>query len=160
MRHLKWVGLGGAAGTDPGGAMIRWLLGLLGALYVLSPFDFLPDFMVLRGWIDDLVVLYLLYRYYLKPFLDGHRASHQGGPEADGTRAGPQPGGDPGDPYRVLGLSADATAEEIHRAYRQLAAKYHPDKVAHLGEEFRRLAEQRFKEIQAAYQELKQRRGI
>ena len=141
--------------------MIRWLLGLLGALYVLSPFDFIPDFMVLRGWVDELLVLYLLYRYYLKPFLDGRQTSGQSGPRADGaTGSRPQPGGSANDPYRVLGLSADATAEEIHQAYRRLAAKYHPDKVAHLGEEFRRLAEQRFKEIQAAYQELKQRRGI
>jgi hypothetical protein len=140
--------------------MIRWLLGLLGALYVLSPVDFLPDFMVLRGWIDDLVVLYLLYRYYVKPFLGARPASHRGGPRADDPRTGPRPDADARDPYRVLGLSPDATDADIHRAYRQLAAQYHPDKVAHLGEEFRRLAETRFKEIQAAYQELKQRRGI
>ena len=140
--------------------MIRWILGLLGVLYVISPFDLLPDTMVLRGWVDDLLVLYLLYRYYLKPFLGARQTSHQSGPEADEARSGPQPGAASRDPYRVLGLSANATAEEIHRAYRQLAAKYHPDKVAHLGEEFRRLAEQRFKEIQSAYQVIKQRRGI
>jgi DnaJ-class molecular chaperone len=35
-----------------------------------------------------------------------------------------------------------------------LAGQYHPDKVSHLGEEFRQLAEKRFKEIQVAYQEL------
>jgi hypothetical protein len=142
--------------------MIRWILGLLGVLYVISPFDLIPDMMVLRGWVDDLIVLYLLYRYYLKPFLGGRQTAHQSGPRTgDANRAGPPPGGGNGsDPYRVLGLSSDATDAEIHRAYRQLAAKYHPDKVAHLGEEFRRLAEQRFKEIQAAYQELKQRRGI
>ncbi|MEE4608141.1 MAG: DnaJ domain-containing protein [Desulfobacteraceae bacterium] len=140
--------------------MIRWILGLLGVLYVISPFDLLPDTMVLRGWVDDLLVLYLLYRYYLKPFLGARHTSHQSGPEADDARSGQQPGAGSQDPYRVLGLSANATAEEIHRAYRQLAAKYHPDKVAHLGEEFRRLAEQRFKEIQSAYQMIKQRRGI
>lgn len=140
--------------------MIRWILGILGLLYVISPFDLLPDMMVLRGWVDDLLVLYLLYRYYLKPFLGARRPSRPSGPEADGARAGPQPGAGAQDPYRVLGLSADATAEEIHQAYRQMAAKYHPDKVAHLGEEFRRLAEERFKEIQSAYQVIKQRRGI
>ncbi|HUT69368.1 MAG TPA: DnaJ domain-containing protein [Desulfatiglandales bacterium] len=42
----------------------------------------------------------------------------------------------------------------MKNAYRKLANKYHPDKVDHLGDEFRVLAEQRFKEIQEAYQEL------
>ena len=40
------------------------------------------------------------------------------------------------------------------KVYRQLANKYHPDKVQHLGEEFKELAENRFKEIQTAYREL------
>ncbi|MDD2603261.1 MAG: DnaJ domain-containing protein [Desulfobacteraceae bacterium] len=141
--------------------MIRWILGLLGLLYVISPVDLLPDMMVLRGWIDDLFVLYLLYRYYLKPFLGARQSFRRSSPRADDTTGtGSRTDANAQDPYRVLGLSADATAEEIHRAYRQLAAKYHPDKVAHLGEEFRRLAEQRFKEIQAAYQTLKQRRRL
>ncbi|MBW1817978.1 MAG: DnaJ domain-containing protein [Deltaproteobacteria bacterium] len=43
---------------------------------------------------------------------------------------------------------------EIRKAYRELANRYHPDKVNHLGEEFRDLAEERFKEVQTAYQEL------
>ncbi|MBW2144864.1 MAG: DnaJ domain-containing protein, partial [Deltaproteobacteria bacterium] len=40
------------------------------------------------------------------------------------------------------------------KAYRRLAGKYHPDRVNHLGEEFKELAERRFKEIQDAYQDL------
>jgi DnaJ like chaperone protein len=58
------------------------------------------------------------------------------------------------DPYTVLEIPKDATEEQIKTAYRKLANKYHPDKVLHLGEEFRKLAEKRFKEIQKAYQEL------
>ena len=58
------------------------------------------------------------------------------------------------DPYAVLDVSRDASPEEIKKAYKQLANKYHPDKVLHLGEEFRKLAEERFKEIQEAYREL------
>ena len=52
----------------------------------------------------------------------------------------------PDDPYRILGLEPGASPAEIRSAYRRLAARYHPDKVAHLGEEFQRLAEQKFKE--------------
>ena len=141
--------------------MIRWILGLLGLLYVLSPYDFLPDFMGVRGWIDDLMVAYLLYHYYIKPFMaarNAGRSSHQSpgagaGDEQQSSRPS-QTTGAAKDPYQVLGLSPGASAEEIRHAYRGLAAKYHPDKVEHLGEEFKRLAEQRFKEIQAAYQAL------
>ena len=58
------------------------------------------------------------------------------------------------DSYKILGIERGASQDEIKQAYRQLANKYHPDKVAHLGDEFRELAEIRFKEIQRAYQEL------
>jgi len=44
--------------------------------------------------------------------------------------------------------------DEIKSAYRKLAAQYHPDKVNHLGDEFKTLAEKKFKEIQEAYEEL------
>ena len=138
--------------------MIKWILAILGLIYVISPWDLLPDFMVLRGWIDDLVVLYLLYRYYLRPFLDSRNARPSGQSyrtnDARSRQTPPRENGSPRDPYQVLGVAPGASAEEIRRAYRELAARYHPDKVEHLGEEFKRLAEQRFKEIQAAYQAL------
>lgn len=54
-------------------------------------------------------------------------------------------------PYDVLGVKPDATNEEIRQAFRILTKKYHPDRVAHLGTEFRELAEVRMKEINAAY---------
>jgi DnaJ like chaperone protein len=54
-----------------------------------------------------------------------------------------------------LGVARDASQEDIRSAYRRLAGQYHPDKVLHLGKEFRDLAEIRFKEIQAAYDALK-----
>ena len=59
------------------------------------------------------------------------------------------------DPYNVLNVTKNASQEEIKKAYRKLANQYHPDKVAHLGKEFQDLAEERFKEIQEAYQRLK-----
>lgn len=53
--------------------------------------------------------------------------------------------------YAVLGLEPGASQDEIKKAYRKLSMKYHPDKVRHLGEEFRTVAEQKMKEINAAY---------
>jgi DnaJ like chaperone protein len=62
--------------------------------------------------------------------------------------------------FRVLGAKSDTTAAELEQAYHDSLAKYHPDKVADLDEEFRRLAQQRTKEIEEAYAILKQHRGI
>lgn len=54
------------------------------------------------------------------------------------------------DPYEVLGVSRDATDEEIKKAYRKLSRQYHPD--ANVNNPNREQAEERFKEVQAAYQ--------
>jgi len=53
--------------------------------------------------------------------------------------------------YATLGLEKGATMEEIKRAYRTLSMQYHPDKVRHLGGEFQAIAEEKMKEINAAY---------
>lgn len=62
--------------------------------------------------------------------------------------------------YKVLEISPDATEEEIKRAYRQVAMKYHPDKVSHLGEDVQKAAEQKFKEVVTAYETIKKQRGM
>lgn len=64
------------------------------------------------------------------------------------------------DPYKVLGLDSDASDDEIKKAYRRLAMKYHPDKVEGLGEEMKKNAEAQFREINEAYETLKSVRGI
>ncbi len=53
--------------------------------------------------------------------------------------------------YATLGLEPGTDMETIKKAYRKLSMKYHPDKVRHLGEEFRSIAETKMKEINAAY---------
>jgi DnaJ like chaperone protein len=65
---------------------------------------------------------------------------------------GATPGRDmSGQHYATLGLEKGASMEEIKKAYRKLSMQYHPDKVAHLGDEFRGIAEEKMKEINAAY---------
>lgn len=63
-------------------------------------------------------------------------------------------------PYSVLGLDSNATDDEVKKAYRRLAMKYHPDRVENLGEEVRLNAETQFKRINEAYETIKVSRGM
>jgi len=62
--------------------------------------------------------------------------------------------------YKILGLDSNADNSEIKLAYRKMAIKYHPDKVSHLGDEFSKIAEEKFKSINDAYQKIKKERNI
>jgi DnaJ like chaperone protein len=64
------------------------------------------------------------------------------------------------DPYETLGLSREASDEDLKKAWRTLAKKFHPDRVTHLGEDVRRFSEEKFKSIQAAWEQVKQERGL
>ncbi|NOX79973.1 MAG: DnaJ domain-containing protein [Deltaproteobacteria bacterium] len=59
--------------------------------------------------------------------------------------------------YAVLGLEPGADFAVIKKAYRKLSLQYHPDKVSHLGEEFQRVAEEKMKEINGAYDYFKRK---
>ncbi|MGP8214817.1 MAG: DnaJ domain-containing protein [Bacteroidia bacterium] len=62
--------------------------------------------------------------------------------------------------YDILGINRDATDEDVKRAYRRMALENHPDKVTHLGEDVSKAAEEKFKKIQEAYEEIKLNRGF
>ena len=55
-------------------------------------------------------------------------------------------------PYDVLGVSPNASDEEIKRAYRELSRKYHPD--SYMNNPLADLAEEKFKQVQEAYNEI------
>jgi DnaJ-class molecular chaperone len=59
------------------------------------------------------------------------------------------------DPYQILGIDSSASGEEIQAAYRTRMHEYHPDKVAHLGEELQKVAHRKAVEIQQAYEQLR-----
>lgn len=62
--------------------------------------------------------------------------------------------------YKVLELSPDATDDEVKKAYKRMAVKYHPDKVSHLGPELQKASQEKFQQLNAAYNEIKKQRGF
>ena len=62
--------------------------------------------------------------------------------------------------YAVLEISPNATNDEVKNAYRRMAMKYHPDKVATLGPDVQKAAEEKFRKIQEAYETIKKQRGM
>lgn len=67
---------------------------------------------------------------------------------------------DTGADYTILEIESNASDEEVKKAYRKMALKYHPDKVSHLGEEFQSMAKEKFQKVQDAYDKICKERGI
>ncbi len=131
------------------------------------PYDIIPDVIPGLGWIDDLLVL----AYLLAQMREGKipKPPPRRRPPAGGRSSDPSgsPSGSQGrrpatksqsdlvlDPYEILGINPGAGSADIKKAYRRMIAQYHPDKVAHLGEELRETAHRKTLEIQQAYEEL------
>jgi DnaJ like chaperone protein len=79
---------------------------------------------------------------------------------ARGAGARPQPGPLRVDPYAVLGLERGSDERDIKRAYRKLMSQHHPDKLGDVPDELKRRAEDRAREINAAYERIKSERGF
>ncbi len=62
--------------------------------------------------------------------------------------------------YKILEITKEATNNEVKKAYRKMVKKHHPDKVRHLGEEYQKGAEDKFRQIQKAYEQIQKERGM
>lgn len=62
--------------------------------------------------------------------------------------------------YRILEVEPASSNDEVKKAYRRMAMKYHPDKVSHLGEEFKQTADEKFKKVNEAYEKIKKERNM
>ncbi|MHC4789788.1 MAG: DnaJ domain-containing protein [Planctomycetota bacterium] len=137
----------------------RWLI-VAAVVYLLFPRDLIPDFLGRGlGLIDDLALiggLTWFYRRQLREIAARTAREAAGGgerQERSGGRPTPPPEAER-DSYATLGVPRSASQETIQAAYRARMSEYHPDKVAHLGEELQRLAHRKALEIQRAYEQL------
>lgn len=62
--------------------------------------------------------------------------------------------------YKILEIETSATDEEVKKAYRRMAMKFHPDKVSHLGEDFQKAANEKFQSVNKAYENIKKERKM
>lgn len=62
--------------------------------------------------------------------------------------------------YKILEIPVEASDEEVKKAYRKMAVKYHPDKISHLGEDAQKGATEKFQKVQEAYERIKNKRGM
>ena len=66
----------------------------------------------------------------------------------------------PDSAYKILEIEKTASSTEIKKAYRTMVKKYHPDKLQHMDEVYRKGAEQKFRRVQEAYEQLQKERGF
>ncbi len=137
----------------------KWLI-LIAVLYLVFPRDLIPDFLGSGlGVVDDLSLIALLTYFYRKRLRDyAARAGQKSAGQDQQERSGPAQGEASEsslDPYEILGINSSASGQEIQAAYRARMHEYHPDKVAHLGEELQKVAHRKAVEIQQAYEQLR-----
>lgn len=66
----------------------------------------------------------------------------------------------PDSAYKILEIERTATDSEVKKAYREMAKKYHPDKLQHMDEVYQKGAEEKFRKVQEAYEQLQKERGF
>ena len=68
--------------------------------------------------------------------------------------------GDSSSAYTILEIDSTVSDQEVKKAYRKMANKYHPDKVSHLGKDLQKVAEEKFKSVNNSYQTIKKERDL
>jgi DnaJ-domain-containing protein 1 len=137
----------------------KWLI-IIAVLYLVFPRDLIPDFLGRGlGLIDDLLLIALLTHFYRNRLREyAARTTRESGGRDERERSSRARAEAPGgsfDPYQILGIDPSAPGEEIRSAYKARMSEYHPDKVAHLGEELQKVAHRKAVEIQQAYEQLR-----
>jgi len=62
--------------------------------------------------------------------------------------------------YKILEIEPNVSDDEVKKAYRRMAVKFHPDRVSALGEEVQKAAKEKFQKVQGAYENIRKQRGF
>jgi DnaJ like chaperone protein len=82
------------------------------------------------------------------------------GPDYEAIKAMFYKRSEPSNAYKILEIDINASDEDVKKAYRKMAVKFHPDKVSHLGEQYQTAAKEKFQKVQQAYEDIKKKRGM
>lgn len=131
----------------------KWIFGIIG-YNIARGKGFIVGF--LFGWFVDSMVgrknVHFTYRTFSEEDFKQYQNTYTGASPAHDSRLA--------DAYKVLGISPSATDEEVRQAYRRLALRYHPDRVASQGEQERAAAERIFQQIGSAKDVIFKARGL
>ncbi len=125
------------------------ILAIIGyVIYFISPIDLIPDFTGLFGKLDDFALLaYLIWVF--RKMKKGAPSSAQDVKKVDWIEYS--------DPYQILGVSREATLDEVEQIYDKLMHQYHPVNVDKRDDEYGETEKLKFDKIQWAYEELKRK---
>lgn len=130
----------------------KWIFGFIG-MYFSGGKGFLCGFLL--GWLVDSMFGHPTVRFTFRRTaaddFSGSRQQQTWHPYVDVTLQ---------EAYRTLGIPSTATDEQVRQAYRQLALRYHPDRVASQGEAARHAAEENFQRITEARDIIMRARGV
>ena len=121
----------------------------LALVYLVFPFDLIPDLFGPVGRVDDLLIFVFALWRLLKASPSKTTLNASARPASQAPKQL--------DPYELFQVPREATKGEIESRYRELVKQYHPDRVAHLGPDLRKLAHEKMLEIQQAYSVLSER---
>jgi len=127
---------------------------ILALVYFVFPLDLIPDIFGPFGRLDDFVIFGLAMWRVLKDRNARAREQQQASSTENSrrtSRSETTSSEQKKDPYTLFKLSPDASQADIDVRYKELAKDYHPDRVAHLGEDLRKVAHEKMIEIQHAY---------
>ena len=131
----------------------KWIFGLIG-LYISGGRGFLFGFLL--GWLIDSMyrrpTIHFTFQHGPADDFSGYQKQEKAWqPYVDVTLQ---------EAYRTLGIPSTATDDEVRQAYRQMALRYHPDRVESQGVAARQEAEKKFREITEARDIIMRARGI
>lgn len=140
--------------------MLRFLFGLANADGQISD----EELRTIKFISDNCGIPYMHYESVKAMYVGGGSYSYGSGRSSQNRQSSSSSSskysGSLANDYKILEVSPDATDDEVKKSYRRLAKEHHPDKVAHLGENMMKAAEEKFKKLNEAYERIKVARGM